>query len=273
MIPDVSIIIVHLNTPGLLRQTLRAVRRAEPKVSFEIVLSENDADARGLSLVREQFPEVRTVDNGGNVGFGAGMNAGFKAARGRYVFIYNPDILLTSGSLEELVRHMDENPGVGMIAPRLHNPDGSLQYSCYAFMEPKTVVYRRVPLLRGLPFAKRHVDAYLMADWDHATTRDVDYALGAAMLVRREALDAVGGFDPAFFVYFEDQDLCRRLWKAGWRVTYHPKATLIHYHRRETAAGGFLSQLLRPLTRVQMRSAVYYFRKYRGERNPRISKI
>jgi hypothetical protein len=266
---DASIIIVQHNTPRLLRQTLKGIRRAAPSVSYEVILSENDPGKSGIAVARGEFPEVRVVDNGANVGFGIGMNNGMAAAAGRYIFVFNPDILLTPGSLDELVRFLDEHPDVGLVAPQLKNPDGSLQHSCYRFMEPKTVLYRRLPFLKSLPQAKKHVDEYLMADWDHADTRDVDYVLGAAMLVRREALDQVGAFDPEFFVYFEDQDLCRRFWKAGQRVVYHPASQMIHYHRRETAEGGFFRQLTHPLTRIQIKSAIYYFRKYRGEGNPR----
>ncbi len=265
---DVSIIIVHYNTPRLLRQTLKGIRRANLHVSYEVIVVENDVKRGCVETVRREFPEVQLVVNEKNLGFGVGMNTGFARATGRYLLVFNPDIILSEGSLEKLVAFMDARTDVGMVGPRLNNPDGSLQASCYRFMEPKTVLYRRIPLLRSLPFAKRHLGAYLMNEWDHAEARDVDYLLGAAMLVRRKALDMVGGFDPAYFVYFEDQDFCRRFWKAGWRVIYNPEATMIHYHRRETAEGHFFRQLFKPLTRIQLRSAVYYFKKYRGEKNP-----
>ena len=136
-------------------------------------------------------------------------------------------------------------------------------------MTPKTIVYRRVPFLRSSEAAKREMDRYMMLDWDHAETRDVDYLLGACLVVRREAYEKVGGFSPEFFMYFEDQDWCRRMWLAGWRVVYYPGASMIHYHRRETAEGNFLQQLRNPLTRAQMKSARIYFKKYRGAENPR----
>ncbi len=262
---DVSIIIVHYNTPRLLRQTLKGIRRAQLSVSHEVIVVENDPGKGCVEMVRGEFPEVKLLVNERNLGFGVGMNTGFAQASGRYVLIFNPDIILPEGSLETLIRFLDANPNVGMVGPRLNNPDGSLQYSCYRFMEPKTVLYRRVPLLRSLPFAKRHIDSYLMTDVDHSKTQDVDYLLGAAMLVRKEVLQKVGGFDPAYFVYFEDQDLCRQIWKAGWRVVYHPEAVMTHYHRRETAEGHFFRQMFKPLTRIQLRSAVYYFRKYKDE--------
>lgn len=266
---DVSIIIAGYKNARLVRQTLKGIRRVAPALSYEIILSENDPDRATAKMAAAEFPEVKIVDNGANLGFGEAMNRGIKDAQGRYVCVFNPDIVVMPGAFEELVSYLDAHPKVGIVGPQLHNPDGTLQHSCYRFMEPKTVLYRRLPFVRRFAAVRRHLDAYVMADWDHANTRNVDYLLGAVMLVRREALDQVGGFDPAYFMYFEDQDLCRRFWKAGWNVTYHPKARLIHYHRRETADGNFWQQLTHPLTRVQMRSAVYYFKTYRGEPNPR----
>lgn len=268
---DVSILIVHYNTPGLLRQTLKGIFRANPAVTYEVIVVDNNPACRVKEKIEAEFPQVKVLVSPCNVGFGQGMNLAMKVAVGRYLFVYNPDIILMPGALESLSRFMDEHANVGMVGPRLLNPDSSVQHSCYRFMEPMIIPYRRVPFLRRFSFAKRAVDAYLMVGEDLSRTRDVDYLLGAAMFVRREAMAQVGGFDPNFFVYFEDQDWCRRFWLAGWRVVYHPQVSLIHYHRRETAEGGFMTQLLNPLTRVQIKSALYYYKKYKdgGHDTPR----
>ncbi|MBI4435723.1 glycosyltransferase family 2 protein [Candidatus Uhrbacteria bacterium] len=260
---DVSILIVHYNTPGLLRQTLKGIFRAHPSLAFEVVVVDNNLKSRVKEMVEREFPTVRCLISEENIGFGRGMNKAMEVARGRYLFVFNPDMILLPGALEALVQFMDSHPDVGIVGPRLLNPDGSVQHSAYRFMEPMVIVYRRVPILRGMPFAKRAVDAYLLVGEDLSQTRDVDYLLGAAMFVRREAMEQVGGFDPAFFVYFEDQDWCRRFWLAGWKVVYRPQVSLIHYHRRETAEGGFLQQLFNPLTRIQIQSAIYYYKKYK----------
>lgn len=259
---DISILIVHYNTPGLLRQTLRGILRAAPQVRYEVIVVDNNPASR-IPWVKEEFPEVNLIVSEKNRGFAGGMNLALTEATGRFVLVFNPDIIVKPGALETLVQYLDEHQDVGMVGPQLRHPDGSLQHSCYQFMQPSTILYRRIPFLRFLPSAKKQVEGYLMADWDHAEIKEVDYLLGAAMLVRREVMESLGGFDENFFMYFEDQDLCRRFWQAGWKVVYHPKAELIHYHRRETAEGGFLTQLFNPLTRIQMQSALYYYRKYR----------
>lgn len=268
---DVSILIVHYNTPELLRQTLRGILKAAPRVKYEVIVVDNNPDCSVKTLVKEEFPEAILVEPGENVGFGPGMNLAMEQAKGRYWMVFNPDVVLHNGALEEMVEHMDTHEDIGILGPQLLHPNGELQYSCYRFTEPKTVACRRIPLLRALPAAKRHINDYLMADWDHRETRDVDYLLGAVMFLRRQAVDDVGKFDEGYFMYFEDQDLCRRFWQQGWRVVYHPEAVMRHYHRRETAHGSFLEQLRNPLTRIQLESALYYYKKYRGEENPRLT--
>lgn len=262
MKPDVSIMIVHYNTPGLLRQTLKGIRRAAPTIRYEVIVVDNNPKARISSLVKSEFPEVTILESEVNCGFGRGMNIAMDEARGRYLLVFNPDMIIRPKSLETLVAFLDKEKDVGIVAPQLKNPNGSVQHSCYRFMEPKTILYRRLPLVKKLSFVKEHLNHYLMEDWDHQSINNVDYALGAALCIRRDALREVGVFDPNLFMYFEDQDLCRRFWDAGWRVVYHPEAQMVHYHRRETAEGNFLSQIFHPLTRIQMKSAVYYYQKH-----------
>jgi N-acetylglucosaminyl-diphospho-decaprenol L-rhamnosyltransferase len=262
---DVSILIVHYNTPGLLRQTLKGIVRVDIQLNYEVIVVDNNPEHRIGQMVRQEFPHVQLIVSDRNLGFGAGMNKAMEQASGRYLFVFNPDMILMPGSVETLMQYMDERKDVGMVGPQLRNPDGSHQNSCYRFSKPSTILYRRLPFLRSLKKARSELRDYLMEDADHSLTQEVDYILGAAMFIRREAIKEVGGFDPEFFVYFEDQDLCRRFWEAHWKVIYHPAAHLIHYHRRETAEGGFLKQLLNPLTRIQIKSAVYYYQKHKED--------
>ncbi len=270
---DVSINIVHYNIPRLLRQTLLGIRRAAPKLNYEVIVVDNNPQMRLSDEIKREFPEMRVVESDQNCGFGRGINKAFEQARGKYLLVFNPDIFMLPGSLEKLVQHLDQNPQVGIVGSQLKNPNGDIQMSCYRFTEPKTVIYRRIPFIDRISSVKQHLENYLMADWDHASTRNVDYILGACMLIRREALDEVGSFDHNFFMYFEEQDLCRRFWKQGWQVVYHPASVMVHYHRRESAEGGFIKQLLNPVTHHQIRSARYYFQKYRGEAHPRKKEV
>ncbi|MFH1404940.1 MAG: glycosyltransferase family 2 protein [Patescibacteria group bacterium] len=266
---EVSILIVHYNTPGLLRQTLKGIFSSCPQCTYEVIVVDNNPGMRIKDKVQQEFPNVKVIASDSNLGFGGGMNLAMERACGKYFFVFNPDIALFPGAIEELYRFMEKNLDVGIVGPQLLHPDRSIQNSCYRFANPMTIVYRRVPLLRSIEHAKKSVADYLMAEWDHGQTRDVDHLLGAAMFIRSQAIKQVGGFDPRFFIYFEDQDLCRRFWENNWRVVYHPDASIIHYHRRETAEGGFIKQLTNPLTKMQIKSAIEYYKKYKGKGNPR----
>ncbi|MEK7680226.1 MAG: glycosyltransferase [Deltaproteobacteria bacterium] len=199
---DVSILIVHFNTPRLLRQTLKGIFLMKTQVSFEVIVIDNNPLMRVSEMIQKEFSEVKWIRSEKHLGFGGGMNLAMQHAVGRYLFVFNPDIILLDHVLDTLTVYMDGENDVGLVAPRLSNPDHSLQYSCYTFMKPEIVLYRRLPFFSKHPFAKKAIDTYLMKDWDHADVRDVDYVLGAAMFVRRKAYEDVGGFDPKFFVYF-----------------------------------------------------------------------
>ncbi|MBT4857524.1 glycosyltransferase family 2 protein [Candidatus Uhrbacteria bacterium] len=265
---DVSILIVHTFEKRLLRQTLKSIFRAAPQLNFEIIVIDNNP-AEGLKgILTTEFPEVRHIPLKSNVGFGAAMNHGIRASSGRYVLVFNPDIVVTPGSLESLMEFMESRPDVGIVGPQLHNPDGTLQHSCYRFPTIKIPAYRRT-FLGKTSVGKRSLADYLMLDDDHSQTMDVDSLIGAALFARRKMLEEVGLFDERFFMYYEDNDLCRRFWEHGYRVVYHPESTMTHYHRRASADGSFTQQLFSRFAWIQIHSALKFFWKYRNKPNPR----
>lgn len=265
---DLSILIVHTFERRLIRQTLRGLRRAAPRLHYEVIVIDNNPSAGMRDVLKKEFPDVRYAAMDANRGFGAAMNKGIVAAKGKYVLIFNPDIVAAPGSLEDLYAYMEANPNVGIVGPKLLNPDGTLQHSCNRYHEPMIPVYRRTPLGR-LSFAKRAVDRFLMKDDPHDVTCEVDWLMGSSLFTRKSALNEVGYFDDGFFMYFEDTDLCRRFWEKGWRIIYHPEVSMVHYHRRASNDGTLFSQLRSPLTWEHIKSAVRFFRKYRGKPNPR----
>jgi len=254
----------------MLRVCLRGIKKIDPQLNYEIIVVDNASADRTEVLMREQFPKYHFVQMDKNTGCSTGDNEGIKKAKGKYVFILNPDIVIFEGAIEELHRFMENNDNIGIVAPQLQNPDRSLQKSCYAFPRPITPLFRRTPVGK-FGFAKAELDRYLLNDWDHQSTRDVDWMLGGCLLARADAIAEVGHLDEDYFMYFEDTDWCRRFWKAGWRVVYHPKSVMVHYHRRESADGNLIRQLLNKLTRIHIHSSIKYFKKYKGEENPRIN--
>jgi GT2 family glycosyltransferase len=205
-------------------------------VGHEIVVVDNASVDGSADAVRARPPGVSLVANRTNLGFGRAANQGFGKTSGDYVLVLNPDVTVAAGSLQKMVQFMDKDRDVGLLLPKLLNADGSVQYSCRTFYTLPVLLLRRTPL--GAIFRDaRSVRLHLMADWDHAEVREVDWGLGAAMLLRRSALGQGAPFDERFFIYFEDVDLCVRLKESGWKVVYFPEASMIHHHLRHSAAG------------------------------------
>lgn len=263
MTPDLSIIILNYKSRGLVKQCVKTIGLCAPALSHEIIVVDNDSGDGTGEMLAAAFPRVRFIASPANVGYAAGNNLGIRAARGRYVVIMNPDITVRPGALEAMAAFMDANPDVGILGPKLVRPDGELDPSCYRFPTYAIPAYRRTPLGR-MPAGRAAVARYLMDDYDKEDTRDVDWLLGAVLMVRREALDQVGPLDERYFLYFEDTDWCRRFWQAGWRVVYFTGAKMVHYHERLSAQGNWLVSPFRKSARIHIASCIKYFRKWRG---------
>lgn len=259
---DLSIIILNYKSSGLVRQCIKTIRLFAPHIPYEIIVVDNDSGDGVAEMMRTHYPEIRLIGSPANIGYAAGNNLGIRAARGRHVMIMNPDITVRPGSIDAAVRYMDAHADIGVLGPKLVHPDGSLDASCYRFPSYGIPLYRRTPFGR-IPRAKNALGRYLMTDYDHQTTRDVDWLLGAVLLVRRSALEKVGSLDERYFLYFEDTDWCRRFRQAGYRVVYFTGAEMVHYHERLSAQGSWFTSPLRKSTRVHIASCVKYFWKWR----------
>ncbi len=264
---DISIVILNYKSKGLVRMCLRGLQKFAPRHEHEIIVVDNDSKDGIAKMIAYEFPQVRCIMSSENIGFGAGNNIGIREARGRYVMVMNPDTVIMDYSIDQLVEAMDANPEIGIMGPRLQNPDGSRQHSCYRFPKPLIPVYRRT-LLGKTTAGKAAIKEYLMEDWDHSYVRDVDWLLGASLVLRQEMIEKIGIFDDRFFMYLEDTDLCRRAWNAGYRVTYNPEITIVHYHKRESSGSPF-KFFTNYVVRAHVLSGFKYFLKYRGGSLPR----
>lgn len=215
--PRIAVAIVNYNTVGYLRDSLATVRAAG---ADEIVVRDNGSTDGSVDMVQREFPEVRVLDSRDNPGYGAASNQAVAACDSPYVLLLNSDTLLARDTLHVLADHLDAHPRAAIVGPRLHNTDGSLQRSAHGFPRPMTLrpVVRHIPGLR---------DRSLLT-WPHDRPRAVQWLKGAALAIRRTAFDRVGGFDPDFFMYFEETDLCYRLIEAGWEIHFTPATTIVH---------------------------------------------
>ena len=241
--PDVSISLVNTNSRELLLACLDSLHGAggacsagrasaalpatlpAQSVDAEIVVLDNASEDGSAAAARERYPDVRLIEQRHRAGFGANHNTVIRATTGRYVFILNEDTTSEDWGFERMVAHLDANPRVAALGPRLVYPDGRVQSSAWRFPSPVTAALGLLTLGRA---------GILQSGGGE--TRDIDWAMAAALLVRREALDEVGLFDEGFFLYSEETDLCRRLRTAGWRTQFFPSATVVH-HESQFSAG------------------------------------
>lgn len=247
--PDVSVAIVNFWTRDLVEQCLQSIRE-ETRLSYEVLLVDNSFNDLPDDLATSD-DNVRLIRNEENVGFARATNEAYRKSHGRHFLLLNPDAVVRSAAIDRMVRYMDAHPDVGVVGPRILNPDGSPQPSAQAFptlfslvanlfgfkgLLPTPAIRRfAAGLLKFNPVSSMNprtpggvVSAYL-ANYDpDPEARDVDWVSGACLLVCREAMDVVGLLDEGFFLYWEDVDLCRRIRTAGWRVVYLPEATVIH---------------------------------------------
>ena len=231
-----SIVIIHYNTSEDLGRCLTSLSHCPPSCDYEVSVIDNASQDIGLAAVRERFDTVTWVMNEENAGYARGVNQGLAGQESEFTLVLNPDIVIQPGSLDALLACADTNPRAGIIAPQLLNEDGSIQDSCRRFYTLRTLLMKRTFLGKIFNGAV-DIDHHLMHDFDHMSLRAVDWVIGGAMLIRHEAVVAVGPMDERFFLYFEDVDWCYRMGQSGWDVLYTPEARFIHRHRRESAKG------------------------------------
>ena len=230
---QVTLSIVHYRQPHFLCRCLAQIQSLNLPSSWETIVVDNSPDQQAISVAQADFDRIRLLQNGQNNGYGGGHNLAFSAADSEYFIVLNPDIVVLENSIELLIDYLDTHPITAIVGPCLLNPDKTMQYSARRFYDWKTVLGRRLPL-----FDKETIDyRHLMKDKDLSTAQTVDWILGAAMAVRREAIAGGVLFDPRYKMYFEDVDLCRTVQEHGWEVAYCPESKMIHDHQRISAKG------------------------------------
>jgi GT2 family glycosyltransferase len=238
---QLSVVIVNYNTMKLLDSCLASLLTNGPTCKMEVIVVDNHSTDGSIQLLEHKYSEVRSILNRENQGFARAANQGYAWGKGPYCLILNPDVVILPGSIQTLWEYVNSSPEVGIVFPKLVNPDGSLQYSCRTFHTIWTIAMRRSPLGKLFPNSRILRD-HLMMDWDHNTIREVDWALGGCMMVRRDAMSGPRLFDERFFLYFEDVDLCYQMRKTSWKVMYNPEAVMVHHHLRESARKGLSPQ-------------------------------
>jgi hypothetical protein len=253
----VAVTVVNYNTCDHLRACLATVDAESP---VEVVILDNASTDGSAEMVRASYPHFKLVVNEKNPGYGAAANQAIGNCTSEYVLLLNSDTLLKPGAVQSLRAYLDGHPQAAIVGPRILNPDGSLQVSCFHFPSPLFAFLRSNTLgtlIRYIPFLR---DRYLPA-WSHNRPRRVPWVLGAALAIRRKAFEEVGGFDESFFMYSEEVDLSYRLNAAGWQVHFAPVADIVH-------VGGASTDRLKTEMEIQRYSSttLFYRRHYSSGR-------
>jgi GT2 family glycosyltransferase len=259
---DLSIVIVNWNVKDHLRECLRSLfesLQSTPHLTYQIIVVDSASSDGSPQMVRAEFPQVCLIASEENLGYAGGNNTGAATASGRYIFLLNPDTVVAPGSLDKMMAYMDSHPAVGAVGPQLRWPGGSIQSSRRRFPTLGSLFWESTLLGQWFPH-NRCARRYHFEDQSPDHTQPVDWLVGAALFLRREAWLQVGPLDENFFMYFEETDWCRRAVSAGWEIHYLPEAIVTHFEGKSS------EQVVAARTLRFQRSKLRYTRRYFGKR-------
>lgn len=231
---DLSVLVVSYNVRDRLATCLLSLEDAREGLEVEVIVADNASSDGTAEMVRRRFPHVTLIETGDNLGFARANNLAAARASGRHLMLLNPDTILREDSLRALVRHLDAHPEAGAAGPKVLDPDGSFQATSKRGLPTPWVSFARLSGLSRLfprsPVFNRYELGHLDPDEEH----EVEVLYGAAMVVRREAWEEVGGLDEGYFMYGEDIALSDAVRRRGWRLDYVPGAPIVHVKGEST---------------------------------------
>lgn len=235
---------------------IAALKKQTIADNMEILLIDNHSDDESLQYIRNRFrddAQVHIIETRKNLGYGQGNAYAINRARGEFILIINPDNELEPEGLVKMIDTLRSDETIGIVAPKLIHPDGSVRDSA-----------RRFPTLGDILRKRTRIGKFFRSSsliTHPSSLSDVDWVAGACLVMRRDLFLQLGGFDPRFFLFFEDTDLCRRIWACGKRVVYMPSVAAKDRKER-LSEGGILSLLTKKTARIHLMSGVKYFWKW-----------
>jgi N-acetylglucosaminyl-diphospho-decaprenol L-rhamnosyltransferase len=253
---DVSIIIVNWNVLQLLAACLESIQRSPNPPSLEIIVVDSASSDESVAMLKQRFPDVITLAQTENIGFTRGNNLGMKSARGRYLFLLNPDTEIIDDALTQMVDYLDMHTQVGILGPHTYNTDRTTQSTRRRFPSLAVGIFESTWLQ---PFApKQLLDHFYVNDAPENATLEVDWVQGSALIARREVYEQIGGLDEGYIMFSEELDWCKRAKDANWRVIYYGDAHIIHHGGKST------EQVVARKHIHFQESKLRYFRKHHG---------
>lgn len=248
LIPVSGTVVAYHNRDEIL-ECLKSVKEQTKGVRLSLFVSDNGSDDGTPAAVRAAFPDVTVIENGANLGFGAGHNKVIPLLSSRYHVMINPDITLKEDAVSAMAAYMEEHPEVGLMMPDIRNPDGTRQ-----ILPKRDPRWRYMILGKFFPAVRR---AYCRTDEAMDKPTEIEFCSGCFMLIRTELFKKLGGFDDRYFLYMEDADLSRQVRKQA-KVVFFPGAKVTHAWHHESAKSG-------KALKLHIESGRKYFAKWRGK--------
>ena len=225
-----SVIIVSYNVKDYLKQCIRSIYRSDLDANlFEIIIIDNDSHDGTVKEIKDNFDDIIIKKNKKNYGFSKAVNSGLKIAKGEFVCILNPDIIIQEDTFSTLINFCEQKKNIGCVGPKILNVDGTIQHSCKrSFPTPFNAIPRLFSLDKIFPNSKLF-GKYNLTYLDINKHHKIDVISGACMFLPKKIINSVGFFDEKFFMFGEDIDYCRRIKELGYDIFYNPDTEIIHY--------------------------------------------
>ena len=265
----ISILIVNWNTRDLLRDCLLSLRAQLSDWPHEIIVVDNASSDNSAAMVRREFPDVILIANDSNNGFARGNNQGYEKARGAWIWLLNPDTQVLAGAHRALLQWLQRNPHGGAAASALIDArDGHIQRSCRTFPTPRALWCEALSLARKYPRSKRY-GFYRMGWWNYRATRLVEQPMASSLMLRRAAIEDCGGlFDEQFPIFFNDVDLCWRLWESKWPIAFIHNSRVLHW-----GGAGTGQQRAAMILESHRSLQLFYEKHFRARLNPLLFRV
>jgi GT2 family glycosyltransferase len=255
---DLTISIVSFNTRAFLHRCLDSIYRNTNGITFEVIVVDNASRDQSPEMVRKGFPRVRLIANAENRFFTRAHNQALEIAQGKYFLILGSDTEIPPGTLKGLVRFLDAQPDVGAVGCREIWPDGTVERIGSLFSTPQMEIIESTQL-HSVAWVRPFVNRYRIVDWDRDTSREVDVLTDCFLMVRKELLQRISGYDEQFLLYYTENDLCLRIWQSGYRVFLNADYIYVHHRHQSTKQEGQTY-----IRKIYAQDRLRYYRKHFG---------
>jgi GT2 family glycosyltransferase len=252
---DLGILIITYNSEKDILHCLQSIDMQPPKCSYGIVIVDNGSQDQTVKIVSQNFPNVKIMSNGANIGFAAANNVGLRSIEARTYLLLNPDTIILPGALQALIDFTEKTVNCWAVGPAILNADKTPQRTGVKFPNLWNLLVETFFLDKLFSQSKvlgRHRELYA----DYSCPRTVDYVQGSCFLIKNDAIKKVGLIDEQYFMFFEETDWCRRVWSAGGEVWFYPGASIIHL------GGGEFGHYQETTIQYYHRSLLLFYEKY-----------